>query len=140
MFGGHYSYADCLLRCKIYSYLYFCDCIPYIYPLNFPDFGDDIKNATLCNLTHLKCLSRYACKFLFLDRKTTLQLICYLFSIATIVTRRPKKLIEGLEKELGDSIDCVDCYPLCSLSRYFVQATYSEIVKEEIMGGSWGIM
>lgn len=61
MFGGQYSFPECLLRCKIYSYLYLCDCIPYVYPINFPDFVDEIKNATRCNLNHLKCLSRYHC-------------------------------------------------------------------------------
>lgn len=58
-FGGRYSYADCILRCKIYYYLHLCSCIPYTLPTNFPDFYE-IRNATVCNLTHLKCLSRYS--------------------------------------------------------------------------------
>ncbi|XP_037032500.1 sodium channel protein Nach-like [Bradysia coprophila] len=117
-FGGRYSYADCILRCKIYNYLHLCSCVPYTLPTNFPDF-DEVRNATQCNLTHLKCLSRYS---------------------LTILRQRPKKLIKGLEKELGDSIDCPDCYPLCSLSRYLVQASYSQIATKEITGDAWGIM
>lgn len=62
-FGGSYSYADCILRCKIYNYLHLCDCIPYMLPINFPDFGDEIKNATRCNLSHLRCLERYRSEF-----------------------------------------------------------------------------
>lgn len=63
-----------------------------------------------------------------------------LFLTATLITQKPKKFIQGLEREIGDSLDCPDCYPLCSLSRYLVQATYSELTAEEITGGSWGIM
>lgn len=62
------------------------------------------------------------------------------FLTATIITRKPKKLIQGLEKEMGDSLDCPECYPLCSLSRYLVKATYSEILRDEITEASWGIM
>lgn len=116
-----------------------CDCIPYVLPTNFPDFGEEIKNATLCNLTHLKCLARYTSELSFADSNPAIKLKVMLLA-GTLYTLRPKQLVRGLEKEFGDSLDCPDCYPLCSLSRYLVQATYSELSAGEITGGSWGIM
>lgn len=55
-YGGHYSFADCLLKCKIKNIVALCNCMPYIYPTNFPDgTTSDVK----CTLAHNKCLNRY---------------------------------------------------------------------------------
>lgn len=72
-YGGHYSFADCLLKCKIKSIVNLCNCMPYFMPTNFPDgTTSDVK----CTLAHNKCLNRYKGewknpqKWLYLRRST----------------------------------------------------------------------
>lgn len=79
-------------------------------------------------------------KFRFFREFTKLFILLMLRVTVTLLRQKPKRIIKGLEKELGDSIDCPDCYPLCSLSRYLVQASYSEIATDEITEDAWGIM
>lgn len=55
-YAGHYSFADCLLKCKIRSILALCGCMPFFLPTNFPDgTTSDLK----CTLAHNICMNRY---------------------------------------------------------------------------------
>lgn len=55
-YGGHYSFKDCLLKCKLRRVIALCNCIPFTLPTNFPDgTTSDVK----CTLAHNRCLSRY---------------------------------------------------------------------------------
>lgn len=55
-YGGYYSFADCLLKCKIRTIVALCNCMPYFFPTNFPD-GTTFN--VKCTLAHNKCLNRY---------------------------------------------------------------------------------
>lgn len=58
-YGGHYSYNDCLTKCKIRNYVSLCGCMPFNLPINFPDFEAEMRPYGWCNLSHLKCLHQY---------------------------------------------------------------------------------
>lgn len=55
-YAGLYSYADCLLKCKIKSIIALCNCMPFFLPTNFPD---GTNSDVFCTLAHNECLSRY---------------------------------------------------------------------------------
>lgn len=55
-YGGYYSFADCLLKCKIKSIMALCDCMPFTLPTNFPD---GTTSKVKCTLAHNRCLHRY---------------------------------------------------------------------------------
>lgn len=59
-YGGHYSFNDCLIKCKIRHYVSLCGCIPFNLPTNFPDFStEEVRRLGHCNLAHLKCLHQF---------------------------------------------------------------------------------
>lgn len=58
-FQGHYSYCDCLMKCKMRNAFQLCGCAPvywssYYVGSNFPEVR--------CTLIHTKCLNRFQCK------------------------------------------------------------------------------
>lgn len=55
-YGGHYSFADCLLKCKIKKIIALCNCMPFFLPNNFPD---GTMSKISCTLAHNRCLNRY---------------------------------------------------------------------------------
>lgn len=57
-YGGHYSFNDCLTKCKIRNYIALCGCIPFNMPTNFPDFSDEMRLHNRCNLVNLPCLHK----------------------------------------------------------------------------------
>lgn len=59
-YAGHYSFVDCLLKCKLRSVIELCGCIPWGLPTNFPD---GTTTSVKCTLAHNKCLNRYKCNF-----------------------------------------------------------------------------
>lgn len=61
-YGGHYSFTDCLIKCKIRNYISLCGCIPFNLPTNFPDFPPEIRKFMRCNLSHIRCLQKYKSK------------------------------------------------------------------------------
>lgn len=59
-YAGHYSFADCLLKCKLFHVLALCGCMPWFLPTNFPDgLTSDLK----CTLTHNICMNRIKGEF-----------------------------------------------------------------------------
>lgn len=57
-YAGHYSFVDCLLKCKLQSIIDLCGCMPFFLPTNFPD---GTVTPVKCTLAHNKCLNRYKC-------------------------------------------------------------------------------
>lgn len=55
-YAGHYSYIDCLLKCKLQRIIALCGCMPFFLPTNFPD---GTASSVKCTLAHNKCLNRY---------------------------------------------------------------------------------
>lgn len=55
-YAGHYSYVDCLLKCKLRSIISLCGCAPFFWPTNFPD---GTTSKVKCTLAHNVCLDRY---------------------------------------------------------------------------------
>ncbi|XP_046433237.1 sodium channel protein Nach-like [Neodiprion fabricii] len=53
-FGGHYSYSDCIMYCRISDILSHCNCVPYFYPIPL-----DKEYVRTCNLKDLSCLKKY---------------------------------------------------------------------------------
>lgn len=58
-YAGHYSYVDCLLKCKLRKVMDLCGCAPFFLPNNFPD---GTTSNVKCTLVHNKCLERYSCE------------------------------------------------------------------------------
>lgn len=54
-YAGHYSFVDCLLKCKLRYIINHCDCMPFFLPTNFPD---GTVSPVKCTLEHNKCLER----------------------------------------------------------------------------------
>lgn len=54
-YAGHYSFVDCLLKCKLRNIITICGCIPFFLPTNFPD---GTVSPVKCTLAHNKCLER----------------------------------------------------------------------------------
>lgn len=55
-YAGHYSFVDCLLKCKLRNIITLCGCMPFFLPTNFPD---GTVTPVKCTLAHNKCLERY---------------------------------------------------------------------------------
>lgn len=55
-YGDHYSYPECLTKCKLRSIYALCNCIPFYAPSDFK-ISDD--NRMHCTLADVKCLERY---------------------------------------------------------------------------------
>lgn len=57
-YAGHYSFVDCLLKCKLRKIITLCGCMPFFLPTNFPD---GTASPVKCTLSHNKCLDRWKC-------------------------------------------------------------------------------
>lgn len=55
-YAGHYSFNDCLLKCKLRKIINVCNCMPFFLPTNFPD---GTFTPVKCTLAHNKCLNRW---------------------------------------------------------------------------------
>lgn len=55
-YAGHYSFVDCLLKCKLRRIIGICHCMPFFLPNNFPD---DTKTTIKCTLAHNECLHKW---------------------------------------------------------------------------------
>lgn len=55
-YGDHYSYSECLSKCKLRSIEALCSCVPFYTPVNILE-----RNETViyCSLAHVACLERY---------------------------------------------------------------------------------
>lgn len=58
-YAGHYSFSDCLLKCKLKTIITACDCMPFFLPTNFPD---NTTAPIKCTIADNKCLHRWKCK------------------------------------------------------------------------------
>lgn len=113
-FHGRYERGNCVINCRIKSILALCGCVPFFMP-NLDQIGG--PSVVTCNLQHLACLNKYKIKWY------------------TLVTRIQK--IEGLEKEMEESLYCPDCLPSCSNVQYLV--TQSELPLVVSKRGGFGI-
>ncbi|KAG5683718.1 hypothetical protein PVAND_012983 [Polypedilum vanderplanki] len=102
-YNGNYVYGDCLTKCKLKSILALCKCIPFNLPTNFPGIDTTLP---FCSLSNLQCMNKYKIKW---------------------ATYKPREYIKVLEREMEDSINCVDCYPLCSSTSYIVDSTSAKL-------------
>lgn len=57
-YKGQYSQSDCLLNCRIRSYVALCDCIPFYIPVD----SEMLNTTQTCNLEHVQCLNKYKSK------------------------------------------------------------------------------
>lgn len=60
IYKDHYSYSECLTKCKMRSIEALCNCIPFYTPENLIDNN---KTIIYCSLAHIGCLERYRGKF-----------------------------------------------------------------------------
>lgn len=60
-YAGHYSFNDCLLKCKLRKLINVCDCMPFFLPTNFPD---GTVTPIKCTLANNKCLNRWKCNLI----------------------------------------------------------------------------
>lgn len=60
-YGGFYSQSECLLDCRIRSFVALCDCVPFFIPRTRRNqlLGNDTQT---CNLEHVSCLNKYQSK------------------------------------------------------------------------------
>lgn len=56
-YAGHYSFVDCLLKCKLRNIINICGCMPFTLPTNFPDDVRGIMNLVLTIISILWKLS-----------------------------------------------------------------------------------
>lgn len=68
-FQGHYSYPDCLMKCKMKNIFTLCECGPLF--LTGYYLGTSFPPIT-CTLIHNKCVHRFQCKIqmVVLDAET----------------------------------------------------------------------
>lgn len=104
-FKGDYFFGGCMLKCKIRSVLALCNCRLFNMPTNFADMPD-LNDAPYCSLNHIGCLNKYRVKW---------------------ATFRPREFIAVLAREIEDSLNCVQCYPMCSSSKYIVDSTAAQL-------------
>lgn len=141
-YNGFYSQSDCLVNCRVRSFVDLCDCIPFFIPRSTAN--PLLSNRTqTCNLEHVQCLNKY-------QSEKNIQHIC-MPSIGADASPRhdphpnhifiPVKLstyyptngnITGLEKELQDSMDCGQCLPLCNHVAYNVGTVSLTLYPEEL--------
>lgn len=57
-YKGQYSQSDCLLNCRIQSYVALCGCIPFYIPVDTAT----LNTTQTCNLEHVQCLNKYKSK------------------------------------------------------------------------------
>ncbi|KAF2880911.1 hypothetical protein ILUMI_25260, partial [Ignelater luminosus] len=84
-----YSYKTCLSQCRIEAILYYCNCVPYYYPIR--------RRERICTLLDVPCLRANKYKY------NALEIVDSVF-----VPRDTKKMYEH-----GDTVRC-KCYPQCS--------------------------
>lgn len=104
-FNGDYYYGGCLLKCKIRSILALCNCKMFNMPTTFADVPA-LSEAPFCSLSHIACLNKYRIKW---------------------ATFRPREFIAVLSREAEDSLNCVQCFPMCSSSKYIVDSTSAKL-------------
>lgn len=59
-YKGFYSQSECLLNCRIRSFVALCDCIPFFIPRT--STNPMLKETQTCNLEHVQCLNKYKSK------------------------------------------------------------------------------
>lgn len=99
-YNGNYVCGDCLVKCKLKSVIALCKCKPF----NAPSFDDmlELSDIPFCSMANIQCLNKYRIKW---------------------QTYKPREVIKGLEREIEDSLNCDNCYPLCSSTIYIVDST-----------------
>lgn len=113
-YGGEYNYADCMVKCKLKSVIALCKCKPFNLPNDFKDLTN-MNDFPYCSLAEIPCINKYRIKWL---------------------TYRPREIIRGLEREIEDSLNCHQCYPLCSSSTYFADSTATQLNFHYVNRGS----
>jgi acid-sensing ion channel, other len=103
-YNGEYVYGDCMVKCKLKSVIALCKCKPFNMPNDFSDIL--VNEYPYCSLADIPCINKYRIKWL---------------------TYRPREKIVGLEREIEDSLNCQQCYPLCSSSSYVVDSTSTQL-------------
>ncbi|XP_035717973.1 sodium channel protein Nach-like [Vespa mandarinia] len=99
IFGGYYSYTNCISHCRTQDIISFCKCIPFFYPIT-----SDMANIRNCNLKDLLCLKKYKDRWLNLEP-------------------RYEKFMESFhERKLPNGSCCIkcDCLPSCEDITYTV--------------------
>lgn len=95
-FNGKYTRGECFVNCRVRSVRALCDCVPFYLPP--PNIHTDPPR--ICSLQHVACLNKYKIKW------------------STIMTKMIQ--IEGLEREMEESLICPECYASCSDNKYRV--------------------
>lgn len=103
-YNGKYLYGDCLMKCKLRSVIALCKCRMFNFPFEF--FDDTNIELPYCSLSNVECLNKYRMKW---------------------QTYRPREMIEGLEREIEDALNCETCYPLCSSTTYIADSTSNQL-------------
>lgn len=57
-YNGFYSQSECLLNCRIRSFVALCDCVPFFIPRTTRNSLLS-NNTQTCNLEHVSCLNKY---------------------------------------------------------------------------------
>lgn len=60
-YKGYYSQSECLLNCRVRSFVALCDCIPFFIPRASMNLA--FNNTPTCNLEHVQCLNKYKSKW-----------------------------------------------------------------------------
>uniref|UniRef100_A0A336KYA9 CSON000508 protein n=1 Tax=Culicoides sonorensis TaxID=179676 RepID=A0A336KYA9_CULSO len=106
-FKGRYTYTECLIKCKMRSIIDLCSCIPFFFPTNHADI---VTNTTIrCTLQHVPCLNKYRIKWRTITPSV--------------------QGINGLQQEYQDSLNCPQCFALCSYTQYKLETTFNPIIK-----------
>ncbi|KAM7349135.1 pickpocket protein 11-like [Cochliomyia hominivorax] len=100
--------SECLLKCKIRSIESLCDCIPFYASQSDINLKRTDKKREQCTLAHSECLERY---------RVTWQTY---FPINADINSHLKDI-------LTDSLNCPDCFPLCTYNRYYYRKTDNKL-------------
>lgn len=108
-YGGDYTRSSCILNCRIRSVIALCNCVPfYLYVNTY--LPNQEQMPQVCTLQNIPCLAKYKIKWQAVVTKIT--------------------AIEGLEKEMEESLYCPECLPSCSRIAYSVQETTLPLIPQ----------
>ncbi|XP_053669889.1 pickpocket protein 28-like [Anopheles nili] len=113
-YGANYGRSNCVAACRLRSVVALCECVPFFMPSTGAAAAS--RSVTTCNLQHIGCLNKYKIKW------------------STVITNIVQ--IQGLEKEMEESLYCPECLPPCSESKYQVTASELPLIRSRRDGAS----
>lgn len=111
--GTNYERGTCILNCRMRSVIALCGCVPFfMYVNSYKASGENLP--PVCGLQNNGCLNKYIVKW------------------QTVITKIME--VEGLEREMEESLYCPECIPSCSDVKYSVSISSLPLITQARKG------